>query len=115
MSGLSSGSGTECNRVRVGGTTTLFGDPNVKPEKPYTIIRFPGGDVEISRCEDGRYWVHVAVREEEAEGLSAGRIVDARVDFTGRYADTENDALADIVCQRDAAHIAFLIEPGSRA
>lgn len=112
--GLGAERGTECNRVNVGGTTTLLGDPEVRPEKPYTIITFPGGSVEIARCEDGRYWIHAAVRGDDAEGRAPGRIVDARMDFDGRYEDEGNAALRRAVEAGDCNHVAFLVEPGAR-
>lgn len=110
--GIEEGTGTENNRVNIGSVTELLGDPNIKQEKPYTIIKFPGGDVEISRCEDGRYWVHVAVRDErEFGGFNQARIVDARMDFAGRYDDAGNAALKAAVEAGDVNHIAFLIDP----
>lgn len=62
----------------------LRGDPR-SPEPESVRVRFPGGDVDVIRCDDGGYWVHVRVdseqdvREERAE--VAGRVVDVRVDY----------------------------------
>ncbi|GAB4351353.1 MAG: hypothetical protein Kow0026_08370 [Oricola sp.] len=78
--------GIENNRARIGGRLDLLGDPDIKPEKPYTIIGFPGGDVEIARTTDNRYWVHVAVRE-------GGEVIDARIDLSAGYADEANAVL----------------------
>lgn len=72
---IKSARGTDCNRVKVGGTTVLHGDPKKKVEKPHTIILFPGGSVEVARTEDNEYWVHVVVDRE-----NPGEIVDKRMD-----------------------------------
>lgn len=107
-------SGTECNRVKIGGRTELFGDPKIKPEKPHTIIGFPGGDVEIARTEEGDYWVHVAVRR-QTDGTPAGQIIRARIDPEGRYADAANAAMNDEIASGDVEHIAFLVRPAGRS
>lgn len=109
--GLTSERGSEINRARIGGVTELLGDPAVRIEQPYTIIRFPGGDVEIARCEDGTYWVHVAVREARAEGQPAATVVGARIDFVGRYGDEANATLRREIDRGDVNHIAFRIKP----
>lgn len=105
MHGITSQPGTANNKIKPGQRNTLHGDPAVKIEKPYTIIGFPGGDVEISRTTDGRYWVHIAVRD-------GGRISEARIDAKGRYADQANEALEDEINKGDVEHIAFLVESG---
>lgn len=38
----------------------LQGDKRIKTEPAQHIITFPGGSVEVSRCEDGTYWAHIA-------------------------------------------------------
>lgn len=109
--GIGLQTGTDVNRAKIGGTTTLFGDPNIKPEKPYTIITFPGGDVEIARCTDGTYWVHVAVRPDDITGEDA-KIVRARIDSgSQRYCDEANAAMNAEIERGDINHIAFLIQP----
>jgi len=108
--GLFEISGTDCNRVKIGGRTELFGDPAIKPEKPHTIVGFPGGDVEIARTEDGDYWVHVAVRK-QTDGTPSAKIVRARIDPEGRYADEANTAMNGEIDQGDVEHIAFLVRP----
>jgi hypothetical protein len=75
--------GTEVQGVR------LRGDPKVRPEPETFRVVFPGGDVDVVRCEDGSYWVHVRVdtekdvREERAEVV--GTVDEAHVDFFERY------------------------------
>jgi len=104
---LRSQPGTENNKVKIGGKTTLHGDPKIKPEKPYTIIGFPGGDVEISRTSDNKYWIHVRV-EQGSELFQNGVILDARVDAKGRYTEI-NDVLRTELDKGDIDHIAFLV------
>lgn len=112
MNDLYSGDGSAVNRAKIGGTTTLLGNPAIRTEKPHTIVCFPGGDVEIARTSDGRYWVHVATRTlADDPGGSPGRIVDARIDAAARYADQANEALRSEIDKADVRHIAFLVEP----
>lgn len=112
---LFSGSGQDTNRVKIGGKTELLGDPAVKPEKPHTIIGFPGGDVEIARTTDGDYWVHIAVRKDHENPTGpSGRIIRARMDHHGRYNDEGNAALQAAIGAGDVYHIAFLIQPAAK-
>lgn len=106
---LFAGTGADCNKVNIGGVTELLGNPLIKPEKPHTIVCFPGGDVEIARTEDGDYWVHVAVRKDGKK--APGRIVNARIDFDGRYGAEANQILKSEIEAGDVTHIAFLIRP----
>jgi hypothetical protein len=91
----------------------LHGDPAVKLEKPYTIVNFPGGHVEISRTSANLYWVHIAVHREggpgDVPGSTVGRVVDARVDAQGRYLEK---VTMDEIAAADFEHIALLVEPG---
>ena len=65
---------------------TLLGDAK-RPEPAQHIIEFPGGAVEVSRCEDGTYWAHIIVNRREAipdcDGLKSriGEVVASRVDW----------------------------------
>ncbi len=111
--GLSYERGSECNPVKIGGETILLGDPAIKPEKPYTIVTFPGGSVEISRTTDGAYWVHLAVKGMEGY-VPEATIIDARIDPAGRYADEANKVLRDQIGMGDVKHIAFLVQPGAK-
>lgn len=108
--------GSECNPVKIGGTTQLFGDKTRKPEKPYTIVLFPGGSVEISRVDEGEnaggYWVHVAIDPEAKAtcGEPVAYIAEARIDAKRRYCDEANAALGREIAQGDVNHIAFLVK-----
>lgn len=97
---IKSQKGAENNRVNVGGLTTLYGDKNIKIEKPYTIVAFPGGSVEISRTTDNRYWIHVAVD-------TGGHIADGRIDGTDCYDVSKQ--FADALEGAEVDHIAVLV------
>jgi hypothetical protein len=51
---------------------TFRGDPK-SPEPSTAIIEFPGGHVEVSRCSDNTYWVHIGV-------VAPANVVDSRMD-----------------------------------
>jgi len=99
---LKSSKGSQTNPVNIGKHTTLVGIPDIKTEKPHTIIHFPGGDLEIARTTEGKYWVHVAV-------TATGTVENCRIDCLGRYNDEANTTLAKEIKRGDVEHIAFLI------
>lgn len=88
--GLKTAKGEQCNRVNIGGTTVLHGDPSIKTEKPHTIVLFPGGSVEVARTEDGEYWVHVMKDRERS-----APITNVRVDAENGPMDAESATLDD--------------------
>lgn len=95
------------NKIRIGQTLELFGDPAKKIEKETTVIKFPGGFVEVSRTLDNEYWVHVSTDENSA-------IVDARIDAAGRYCDGARELIREALTTeiRDGCnHIAFRVKP----
>jgi hypothetical protein len=67
----------------------MTGDPQ-NVEKPYYQIRFPGGHVCIARTSTNEYWAHVWVNHRESTSWDPdeveGRIVDARLDISGKHA-----------------------------
>lgn len=72
----------------------LFGDRK-RPEPEYFRVRFPGGDVDLSRLDDGSYWVHLRVDRPDDGGdpyreHGFARIVDARLDVRGKHAAETN-------------------------
>lgn len=91
----------------------LLGDRN-QPEPSTFIVSFPGGDVEIARTLDDRYWVHVrATQPEDAvalEGLEPGRLVRARVDHDVPGSGVKDGA--EIGFAPTAVHVAVLVETG---
>lgn len=70
--------------------THIKGDKHTQAEAATYLTKFPGGHVEVSRCTNGDYWVHVAVNKNETEGEGAGRIVDARLGLLGKHAGETN-------------------------
>jgi hypothetical protein len=116
--GLYEARGSAMNRVKIGGYTELLGDPDVRIEKPHTVVGFPGGHVEIARTSDGNYWIHVAVRTDhtgDGDASPAGRIVRARIDADARYANEANAVLNAELERADVNHIAFLVRPGTKS
>ena len=65
----------------------LLGDKTKRPESAQHIIEFPGGAVEVSRCDDGTYWAHIILNNEagidDCEGLvsARGEVVASRIDY----------------------------------
>ena len=110
MSDFKSATGTENNKVRIGGITELFGDPNIKIEKPYTIVTFPGGSLELSRCTNGDYWVHVATHTDLPSDPQSW-ISEGRIDASDRYCDLANRAMKMEIDRGGVNHIAFRISP----
>jgi len=68
----------------------LFGDKTRKIESSQHIIEFPGGAIEVSRCDNGEYWAHLIVNcdfaMDDIEGRehAIGEVVDARIDDNER-------------------------------
>lgn len=62
---------------------TFKGDKR-SPEPSTGVIEFPGGNVEVSRCSDGTYWVHTTF-------VDGANIVAGRIDRAGRQ-----DAVEDL-------------------
>ena len=90
----------------------LRGDPRARPEPTHFRVALPFGDVDVARCSDGTYWVHVRVNsEDDARALDdqvAGKLLDARIDVRGKHA-SESDA-GDFA-HPDAYHVAVRIGP----
>lgn len=67
--------------------TRLFGDPKQKIESATHIIEFPGGSVEVARCDDGSYWCHLEVNHGfgagDSDGTTSaqGEVIGSRVDY----------------------------------
>ena len=102
--------GDEVQGIRLGG------DPAKCPEPTHVRVVFPGGDVDIARCEDGSYWVHVRVnRPEDAEVVTgdavAGRLVGGRADVRGRAA---SDCDPGDIAHPDLEHVAIRVARAAR-
>ena len=79
--------GTDHHGVR------LEGNPD-RPEPSHFSVKFPGGEITVTRTPDNEYWAHVHVMKKEAgyyvPGDPVGHIVDARLDIHGRHASECN-------------------------
>ena len=61
----------------------LEGNPK-KPEPDYFRVMFPGGSVDVSRCDNGEHWVHIRVDSPldggDPQRGTFGKLVDGRLD-----------------------------------
>ncbi len=89
----------------------LHGDPR-RPEPDSFRVHFPGGVVDLERCTDGSYWVHVIAdlkqvvedREgpQEEHGRPYSKITEARLHSTEKstakmdLGDFESPGLYDV-------------------
>lgn len=69
----------------------LKGDPR-NPEPIHFRVRFPGGEVDITRTTDNDYWVHLCTNgtraqdgDVAAEVAVPGRVVDMRFDSRAEH------------------------------
>lgn len=81
------------------------------PEPEYFRVCFPGGDIDIVRCDDDTYWVHVRVNREGGSGFIPGetiegKIIDGRVDVLGKAASQTSCGDLD---REDAFHVAIRV------
>jgi hypothetical protein len=66
-----------------GTTIEIKGNPK-NPEPTIAVIKFPGGNVEVSRTSDGQYWAHITCVQEDnpGDGSQRGAVVSSRIDYT---------------------------------
>ena len=71
----------------------LEGNPN-KPEPTHFRITLPFGDVDIARCSDDTYWIHIRINKKDTgmyiPGELTGKFIDARIDITSKHANECN-------------------------
>ena len=70
----------------------LEGNPK-KPEPIYFRVKFPFGDVDVTRCSDNTYWVHVRINKPDDgddPNRPFGKFIDARIDLTTKHANETN-------------------------
>ncbi len=68
----------------------LHGDP-ARPEPTYISIRFPTGQVTVSRVEAADYWVNLTTHH--GVGEAVGRFTDARADNEHVHAGTMEERM----------------------
>lgn len=55
------------------------------PEPQSAIIKFPGGQVEVTRCTDGKtYWAHIHINE-------STEILNSRIDYAFEVASERSE------------------------
>lgn len=73
--------GTDHQGIRLGGDKR-------NPEPTYVGIKFPGGEVTVTRTSDGGYWIHGTAADD-------GHIDDARFDTRSMHAAESLGILAE--------------------
>lgn len=88
-------------------TVLIIKGKKERPEAAHAgMIKFPGGDVNVTRTEDGNYWVHICVNNQDSGFFIKGETVPAII--TGRL-DIIGEGVKNI--SPNANHLAFLIKP----
>lgn len=68
----------------------LEGNPQ-KPEPIHFRVVLPFGDVDITRCSDDSYWVHIRTNTEDdciaVDTRKPGKFIDARIDLANEHAE----------------------------
>lgn len=83
-------------------TIVIKGDIR-NPEPTHAIIKFPGGVVEVARCQDGSYWAHVSAKPDDPPGSNNGfRIESSRIDYD--YEAWQKHGIPEIPDQDHVTH-----------
>ena len=89
--------------VKLNGTTKT-------PEPESFRVVFPGGSVDITRCDDNSYWVHIARNIEDRcigqDHIQPGYMIDGRVDIEGQHSGHE---LANKIDDPMVEHVAIRV------
>jgi len=86
------------------------GNPK-SPEPQTTAIKFPGGQVEVTRTTDNLYWVHISMDDDAA-------VKDSRIDFkfeeyqerVQKRLKEDGKVIANIVDYDKVQHMALLVD-----
>lgn len=93
----------------------LEGNPK-KPESIHFRVVLPFGDVDIVRCTDDTYWVHICNNTEEQYRLGIakkpGKFIAGRIDIQGKHTI---DCNSGDFGHPDMYHMAVRIGPDRRA
>lgn len=79
----------------------IFEGDKRNPEPPTGVITFPGGHVEVSRCENGDYWAHVFV-------VNPKNITESRIDY-GNNENAYKYGIPRVPAADDIQHIAIRV------
>ena len=71
------------------GCTMIFKGDVKHPEPALGVIKFPGGEVEVSRTSDGSYWAHLSVDDDAT-------LEDSRVDYRYQMAPENAEHIPSI-------------------
>lgn len=82
--------------------TMIFHGNKRTPEPTLGVIKFPGGHIEVSRCSDDSYYVHLSVENEV-------NIIASRIDYN--HKGREKNGIPGILDQEKVKHIAIRIKP----
>jgi len=77
----------------------IFEGDKRHPEPVMGVIQFPGGHVEVSRCDDGSYWAHISM-------VAAKNNTESRIDY-----ETPGRTIPPIPYANDIKHLAIRIAP----
>ena len=88
--------------------TMIFRGSKSDPEPSTGVIKFPGGNVEVSRCSDGSYWAHISLDD-------ASNNIRTRVDYD--YDKSQEHGILPVPDVEHIEHLAILVkgpflEPG---
>lgn len=72
------------------------------PEPSCGIIKFPGGQMEVSRTTDGEYWAHISVD-------ASSNITDSRIDYDYETYNKTGGSIPPIPEQQGVEHIAIKV------
>lgn len=68
------------------GCTLIIEGNKSKPEPSTVVVKFPGGNIEVSRTSTGTYWAHLTISDTDYDPVTdkpnRGIIVDSRINRT---------------------------------
>lgn len=80
--------------------TMIFEGNKSTPEPSSGIIKFPGGSVEVTRCTDQTYWVHISINENATP-------CDSRIDFN--HDAYKRHGIIDVPDAENIQHLAIRV------
>jgi hypothetical protein len=75
----------------------VFKGDKKTPEPSTGVIKFPGGNIEVTRTSSGSYWAHISINREDdgyEEGVIEGFAVNSRVAY--KYEAGQRHGIKDI-------------------
>lgn len=89
--------------------TIIFEGNKTSPEPAFGIIKFPGGHVEVTRCDNGTYWAHISIKDDTGDSSKNGKIVKSRFDYDYETSIKMNKNVVPIPEEQGIEHIAIRI------